>query len=81
MSEYREKKTVLSFSDTKHKLSAYVRIHSSIRICPNTEHYPSVMKTGSKQMEAAVLTAINTKTFVCWAVPPSSMVITYLRFG
>jgi hypothetical protein len=32
-------------------------------------------------VEAAVLTAINTKTYVCWAVPPCSLAITYRRFG
>jgi hypothetical protein len=80
MSEYRER-TVRKLSDTKHTLSAYVRIHSIVRICPNTEHCPSVIKTGSKRVEAAVLTAINTKTSVCWAVPPCSLVITYRRFG
>lgn len=78
--EYREK-TVLKFSGAKHTLSTYVRIHSIVRICPNTEHYPSGMKTGSKRLEAAVLTAINTKTSACWVVPPCGLVITYRHFG
>jgi hypothetical protein len=80
MSEYREK-TARMFSDTKPALPAYIRIHSIVRICPNTEHCPSLIKTESKLVEAAVLTAINTKTSVCWAVPPCSLVITYRRFG
>jgi hypothetical protein len=81
MSEYREKKTVRKFSDTKHTLSAYVRIHSIVPICPNSELCPSVIKTGSKRVEAAVLAAINTKKSVCWTVPPCSLFITCRRFG
>ena len=61
--------------------SSYVRINSIVRICPNTEHFPPLIKTGSKRVEAAVLTATNTKTSVCWAVPSCSLVITYRRFG
>jgi hypothetical protein len=80
MYEHREE-NVCKVLDTKHTLSAYVRIHSIVRICPNTEYCPSLIKTGSKGVEAAVLTAINTKTSVCWVVPLCSLVITYRRFG